>query len=189
MTRYREEVINIRLADILRRIGFGTAGEIISKGKLPDVMVFINGLRIIIEGRFETSPQVRELRKRCKERVEEGICDIALGVIYPKGLREAKDDDDLLKKVKNSRFKTFIVFISSKGAKETGLKIDRIDDIAETLSHLSTLVVSNDILKEQIKKVNDAIGETSQIATITGLFFSSEIIIEKLKDVLGIKGR
>jgi len=189
MTRYREEVINIRLADILRRIGFGTAGEIISKGKLPDVMVFINGLRIIIEGRFETSPQVTELKKRCKERVDEGICNIALGVIYPKELREAKDDDDLVKKIRNSAFRTFVVFITPKGVEETGLKVDRIDDIAQTLGNLSALVVSNEILKEQIKKVNDAIEETSQIATTSGLFFSSEILIEKLKDVLGIKGK
>lgn len=189
MARYREEVINIRLADLLRGIGFGATGEIISKGKLPDVMVYVNGLRIIIEGRFETSPLVSELKRKCRERVEDGICDISLGVIYTKELREAKDDDALLKKIRNFKFRTFIVYISPQGVKEMDFKADKIEDIAQRLNYLYTLVISNDILKEQIKKVNDTIEKTSQIATISGLFFRSEVIIQKLKDVLGIKGK
>lgn len=67
MPRYREEVINIRLADILREMGFKASAEIISKGKLPDVMVYISGVKINIEGRFETSPQVKELKRRCRD--------------------------------------------------------------------------------------------------------------------------
>ena len=186
--RYREEVINIRLADILREMGFKTTGETISKGKLPDVMVYVNGVRINIEGRFEKSPQAGELEAKCKSRVEDGICDIATGILYPEELREAEDDSNLIKKIKNTRYpQSFIISVSSKGAKEISFGAQGIEDIAQELTALYTIIFENDILKEQIKKVDNAIKETSELATASDLFFSSKVVIEKLKDVLGIK--
>jgi hypothetical protein len=67
MIRYREEVINLRLADILKEMGLKASGEIVSKGKLPDVMVYVSGIKINIEGRFKTSPEVGDLIKRDRE--------------------------------------------------------------------------------------------------------------------------
>lgn len=187
MARYREEVINIKLASILREMGFRATGEVISKGKLPDVMVYVTGVRINIEGRFETSSQVGELKERCSERIKDGISDIAVGIIYPEELREAEDDSKLARKIRNSEFESFVVFMSSKGMKKMEFKMERIEEIAGRLNHLYSVIVTNDILKEQIEKVGNAIKETSETAMMSGLFFSSEIVVKKLKEALGIK--
>lgn len=188
MPRYREEYINIRFADILKEMGFKATAEIISKGKLPDIMVNIDGVKINIEGRFEKSLQAEQLEERCRERVEDGICDIAVGVIYSEELREAENDSELIKKIKKSDFKAFVVSVTPKGAQKRELGTIKIQDAAEKLNYLYTEIINTDLLQEQIKKISKVIEETGEIATTSGLFFSSEKVIRKLEDALAIKG-
>jgi len=189
MTVYREENINIRLSDILKEMGFKATGETISKGKLPDVMVYVGGIKINIEGRFGSSSHIKKLKERCKSRIEDGICNIAVGIIYPEELREAVDDPELIEKIKKCKFKSFIIYASSIGKKELSFEEERIQDIAQRLNHLYTMIVANDLLKEQIKKVGTVLDKTSETAAESGLYFSSEVVIERLKEVLGIKGK
>lgn len=187
MERYREEVINLRFADVLREMGFKASGETISKGKLPDVMVTVEGLKINIEGRFKSSPLITKLKEKCRERIEDGICSIAIGVIYPENLREAQNDARLITKIKRSVFDAFLLHTTSAGINELSFSSVKIEDLALELNHLYGVVITNDILKEQITKVNKAINETSSIASMSGLFFESEVVIEKLKEILGLK--
>lgn len=187
MPRYREEVINIRLGDILKEMGFKASAEIISRGKLPDIMVNVDGVKINIEGRFEDALQAKELEKRCKSRIKDGICDIATGIIYPKELREAEDDEELIHKIKESSLRCFTVSLTSKGVERTDLGIIKTKDIAEKLNYLYAGVVSTDLLQEQVKKVSSVINNTSDIAITYGLFFRGEEVIKKLESVLGIK--
>ena len=187
MARYREEVINIRISDILREMGFQASGEIISKGKLPDIMVYISGIKINIEGRFEGSPELNNLRGRCKSRVDNGICDIAMGLIYPKNIREAQDDYDHIKKIKNAQLESFAMYIDSQGVKELDFTTGSVANIAEKLSNIYTTIISNDVLHSEIKNLNERIKDTHELALKSELFFSSKVVIEKLKDVLGLR--
>ncbi len=185
--KFREEVVNIRLSDVLKEIGFKAAGETISKGKLPDVIVYVSGVKINIEGRFETSSDVSKLKNRCIERVEDGISDIALGIIYPVELKEAENDAELIKKIKKSEFQSFAIYLSSGGIKELAFGVQKIEDIARNLNSLYTVIVRNDILREQIKILNSTIKENSELAMESDLFFSSNMVVGKLKKVLGMK--
>lgn len=112
MPRYHQSVINVKIADALRKMGFKAAGEIITSSGIPDVMVEIGGFKINIEGWFEKSVQLSELKSKCRERIGNGICDIAIGLLYPETLREVDDDEELMKKIKQNKFKVF-VFLSS----------------------------------------------------------------------------
>ncbi len=187
MTRYREEVINIRIADILREIGLEASGEIISKGKLPDIMVEINGIRVNIEGKFEGGGNKKTLRENCRKRVEEGICDVAIGLIYSKELQEAKNDDVHKKKIKQSEFQTFIFSISSKGIEERDLGKMGIERVVENIYYIYSEIINTDLVKEQVKKVNDVIQKSSEIALSSSLFFSSKKLKRELEKALGIK--
>jgi hypothetical protein len=187
MPRYREENINIRFGDILKEMGFKASAEIISGRKLPDVMVNVDGVKINIEGRFVKSSQVGELEKKCKRRVEDGICDIAAGILYPEEIRKAKNDKELIQKIKESDLQCFVISLTSKGVEKTDLGRIKIKDFAEKLNYFYTGIISTDLLQEQIKNVSSVIEKTSEMAAISGLFFRGEEVIKKIESVLGIK--
>ncbi len=187
MPRYREEVINIRVGDILKEMGFKASAEIISGGKLPDIMVNVDGVKINIEGRFEKSLQAKGLEKRCRERVETGICDIAVGIVYPEQIREAEDNELLIQKIKESDLYCFTVSVTPRGIERIDLGTIKMKDMAEKLNYLYSEIVSADLLQEQIKKVDKAINKATEVATTSGLFFRGKEVIERLEDVLGVK--
>lgn len=63
----------------------------------------------------------------------------------------------------------------------------KLEDIAQNLNHLYSVIISNDILYEHIQRIDSALKETSETAMETGIFFSSEVVIKRLKKVLGIE--
>ena len=81
---FREEVLNVALAELLEQRGLLSVPETIRKSiarktkDLPDILVGdLLGLRIVIEGRFDNGKNSREsLLKDSKERVENGRCPI-----------------------------------------------------------------------------------------------------------------
>lgn len=187
MPKYRQEVINIRFADILREMGFGAVGETITARKLPDVMVEINGLKVNIEGWFEKGIKIEYIKSKCRKRIEEGISDIAIGLLYPDSLREANNDEHLIEKIKQSNYKVFVFSPSIKGVKEQFLGELKIEQIAENLNYLYGEIIKTNLLREQINKIEKAIQTCTEITSISSLFFSSPQVIKKLKNTLGIE--
>lgn len=94
MPRHREEVLNVELAHLLGAQGVVATPEQIehargSRGRrLPDVTVVDHqGLRTTIEGKYEGPGAAEAVLGQASERVEEGIAQIALAVLYPLELR------------------------------------------------------------------------------------------------------
>jgi hypothetical protein len=81
----REENLNVMLAELLAERGLRALGEVrLSKKQAgraqPDVLIDLNGVRIVIEGKWVG--QREQLSKQGKSRVEESICDICIMVEY-----------------------------------------------------------------------------------------------------------
>jgi hypothetical protein len=80
----REENLNVVLADLLAERGLKALGEVILKkgGKRPepDVLLVINGVRIVIEGKKPGFWD--ELVKQCQERLDNNVCDLCVMVEY-----------------------------------------------------------------------------------------------------------
>jgi type I restriction-modification system DNA methylase subunit len=185
MPKYRQEVINIRIADILREMGFGAEGETISSGKLPDVMVEINGIRVNLEGWFEKKVQEDSILSRCRDRIEKGICNIAIALLYPEDLKEAENDEHLREKIKQNNYKVFVC--SPSKTEGTFLGEMRIEQIAELLNRLYGEIINADLLNTQINEIKKAIEKACEIASgSNSFFFSSSRVIEDLKEALGI---
>ena len=94
-TIFREEVFNVILAQILEEHGVISAPERIIKARpgmtrrMPDVLVYFRGLRLIIEGKIEDAPNAEEnALNSARKRVEEGLAHIGVGVVYPAFLRK-----------------------------------------------------------------------------------------------------
>lgn len=93
----RQEVLNVLLAQLLAERGLIAAPEQIlnaaesgSRGNvsLPDVLVDLNGLRMILEAEFAgPANAAQKAYAKAKERVEQGIAHIGVGIVYPAALR------------------------------------------------------------------------------------------------------
>jgi len=187
MPRYRQEVINVRIADLLKRAGFKEiAAEVITQSGSPDIMINVSGVRVVLEGWFERSP-VGFLKEKCKKRIEDGICDVAIGLFYPETLKEAENDEELLNKIEQSNYETFVFYPSTKGVVEQALGRAKLEQIAENINYLYAQIVKTDLLREVVVKVEKAIQTCVQIASTSSLFFSPDKVIKGLRDALGIE--
>jgi hypothetical protein len=90
---HREEVLNVTLALLLHRRGIVAAPEQILHSHLeqgrvmPDVLVYYQGLRTVIEGRTVTGQaSQKSLLKDTRERVQRGIAHLGIAIIYPPSL-------------------------------------------------------------------------------------------------------
>ncbi|MDI9349065.1 MAG: N-6 DNA methylase [Candidatus Symbiobacter sp.] len=84
--RRREEVINVHLALLLCEGGVDANAEtIINDGKArPDVLFYLRGLRVMIEGKYEDVPSAKNIvLNDAKKRLENGIAQMSVAVIYP----------------------------------------------------------------------------------------------------------
>lgn len=90
--RHREEVLNVELARILGTQGVVATPEQVrgagTERRLPDITVVDHqGLRTTIEGKYAGSGAEAAVLAQARSRVEEGIAQIALAVLYPVNLR------------------------------------------------------------------------------------------------------
>lgn len=94
-TSIREEVLNVKLAELLSQRGIISVPESIiklgTKKRLPDIMIGdYYGLRVVLEGKIASESSVRNrLEADCNRRIEEGIASMAVGIIYPASLRHS----------------------------------------------------------------------------------------------------
>ena len=76
----REEALNVLLAELLAERGLKALGEVVLKRGYPDVLLDVNGVRIIIEAKKIGKKE--ELRKNCEKRLDNGMCDICVMAEY-----------------------------------------------------------------------------------------------------------
>ena len=76
----REEASNVLLAELLAERELKALGEVILKKGYPDVLLDVNGVRIVIEAK--KTGRREELRRNCEGRLDNGMCDICVMVEY-----------------------------------------------------------------------------------------------------------
>jgi len=94
---YRQEVLNVVLAQLLLQRGVVAAPEnmikLAQRRNMPDVIVDYRGLRVAMEGEVSDAPNAREKAlKSARRRVEEGLSHIGISIVYPQELRNIPFD-------------------------------------------------------------------------------------------------
>jgi len=181
---FREEVINVALAELLEQRGMLSVPETIRKSiarktrDLPDIVVAdLLGIRMVIEGRFNSGKGARDsLLKDARERVEQGISPVCLAVLYPPELRSAESMPKLRKNIENATLGIRVISENNDGDWADG----KVGDIVETLRRSYELLVSEDVV---VSSVGDI---ASAIETASGLFSGSKALKERFRTVLGI---
>lgn len=183
MAQVREEVVNVALSELLERRGLLTVPETVRKAifskskKLPDITVaYLFGLRLVIEGRFESAASRVSLLKDAKLRVEEGISPVCLAVLYPKSLASTTSYSALKKALEKSPLKMRVISEAGDGAWEDA----DVDKIADALRHAYELIVTDDVVAKSVEQLEAAID------TATDLFMLTPALAHHFRVSLGI---
>ena len=179
MAGHREEVVNVKLAEVLQKHGHLAEPELIihqgSKRRLPDVLIAFRGLRVVIEGRYRAGAQTEvQVRKKASDRVNSGLAHIAIGVVYPVNLR-ATPQADLEKQLSTSSLKFAVVSERGAGDFQEGL----VADLADALARCHEVMSSEDLVAAAADEVRTAIQQFQQtVSNRTG-------IAQRLMPILG----
>jgi hypothetical protein len=181
---FREEVVNVVLAELLEQRGMLSVPETIRKSiasktrALPDIIVAdLLGIRMVIEGRFNNGRVSRDsLLKDARERVEQGISPVCLAVLYPPELRSAESLPKLRKNLEKATVGIRIISENSDGDWTDGT----VDDIAEALRRCYELLVSEDVVVASVGEI------ASAIECASDLFARTPALKDRFRKALGI---
>src|SRR5574341_1207754 len=89
----RQEVLNVVLAQLLAARGVVAQPELLLGRAMPDVLVVFRGLRLAVEGEVDDQGQAAERAwDKARDRVERGIANVGLALVYPSDLRRLPID-------------------------------------------------------------------------------------------------
>src|SRR6266542_53825 len=100
--RFREEAINVLLGTLLAGRGLDANAETIKAGGRPDVLINLGGLKLVLEGRQSNLRNV--LYEDAEARIDDGLADFSIAVLYPVGLESAADMDELKSNIEEAQF-------------------------------------------------------------------------------------
>jgi hypothetical protein len=183
LTPAREELINVKFADVLNALGLVAEAETIQKTGRPDVLIDICGLQFIIEGRINN--QRTRLFSDTKRRLEGGMCQISLALLYP-DILYSTPQNSLEDEIRNTKFSGCLFFFSAGKLVESEFHDLTVDQIGDIVRRSVFLLVRNDVLRTQIAAVEEAISNSVRIASKSNLFFRSEALLDRLEQALAI---
>jgi len=161
MPRYREEVFNVYLAELLRDRGVISVPEsIITQGKkrerkMPDVVVEFSGLRVMLEGKVGDTQQAhKKALGAARKRLEQGVAQIGVAVVYPASLRDASDVKTALSQ---SDFDIAVVTESQ----EVGYFKGNIDYLKSALTLAFEHLVKEDVVAKAVAALGAGINRFS----------------------------
>jgi hypothetical protein len=179
---YRQEVLNVLLAQLLQERGIvSTPESIVTSGqqqarRMPDVIVRFHGLRVAIEGEVgDAMTAERRALDSARNRVEEGIAHIGVAVIYPAELR--KEDFSVLKS-KLARCDLAIAIVTE--SEDTGFATGTVDYLDSALRHAFDHLVREDVVAQAVEILDAGIGRFSKTIAAKGG------VVGRVAEVLGI---
>lgn len=196
MERVREENFNVILAELLAESGLKALGEVILKRKkrpTPDILVEINGVKIVIEGK---KPGFwNDLENNCRDRLENDVCDLCMMVEYA-GIQlpgiwqytgfpsETEIKNALLKGKFNIGFMSYIDLLNLDkwmGIKSTNQVYRDVgfQDMVTYLMSAYDRVVREDIIQPVISRMDQVLADFAES-------LAGEVDVARLKDVLEI---
>lgn len=203
-----EPTLNVILADLLRRRGLQALGEVVVHrkakgiGKKPDVLLTVNGVKVIIEGKFTASGVESVLEKQCIDRIEDGLCEICIGVIYPEMqfsslTQTMKEVEATLLRSNLQALVTYVGptefeqlgldFVESKlppGIKKIGWWYEvGINELASLVRSSYTSVVSEDILGKAVESFASALQNAAQKLVAST---SPDVLADKISRIMEI---
>lgn len=179
MTRQREEVLNVLLAQLIQNSGMSAAPETISTSSgeraMPDVIVTFRGLRCAIEGKIEDASGARDrVAEKARQRIETGVAHMAIAALYPSTLRE--EVFDRTRSVLRSAPLEFCIFSE---AGEEGWRCGDLDAILADLRRSYRRLAADDVVDTSVGLLKTGMEDVVNV-------LMSEATSARLAELLGV---
>lgn len=174
----RQEVLNVLLAQLLQERGLVSAPEQIlhppgiGAARMPDVLVEYQGLRLMIEGEFASTPNAAgAAASKALERVDQGIAHLGVAVVYPASLR-ITEFSSLKLALSEARLsfavlaepQTQVPLILPEQDLTVGFRDGTVDDFVETLHRAYEQLVRDEVLERAVSVLETGIEQFRQSA-------------------------
>jgi len=184
-----EETLNVVIAQLLLRRGLRSLGEARIHGlglRKPDVFMVVNGVKVILEGKYRKLGVKEELEAKCRERIDEGLCEICISVEYPQLPFRAlyPTMNDVEKSLLGSKVESNVVWISAEGSRESGWMPVDIDDLATLVRNSYTAIVSEDILGKAVISLASAL---NMVAEKVVQLPNVDVLVTRVKNAMGLQ--
>jgi len=183
--RFREEAINVLLATLLAGRGLDANAETIKPGGRPDVLVNLGGLKLILEGRKANLRTM--LYRDAENRIDEGLADFSIAVLYPEGLQTAGSMEELTAKIERARFDGAAFLINEAGITRKEFSQSTLDELVQVINTVFRQRVHNDVVRQQVLSLEKTITDVVDRASKSDLFFDSDALSNRLKQALGME--
>jgi len=188
MSIVAEETLNVVLAQLLLKRSLRALGEarIPNIGvRKPDVFILVNGVKVILEGKYKRAGARKELEKKCQQRIDEGLCEICVSVEYPFTFDNflSPTMDDVENMLLTRDMDVNVSWLSAEGIKRTGWMSVGIDELANLIRISYTSIVGEDILGPAVESLKKTIEEaTERLLRISNV----ETLAERVREAMGL---
>ena len=178
----RQEVLNVILAQLLNKRGVISAPEKIlslqGKRKMPDILVDFLGLRTAIEGEVGgQSTAAQKAIESATRRVEDGVAQIGVAIVYDKALRNFADFKTLPEEIEKSNLEIAVI----TEAEQTEFVTGTVDDLVEILRHAYNQLIREDVVQSAVNELEFGIDQFDRAIS------KSEGTIIRIAETLGIR--
>jgi len=165
-----ETKLNVLLGRLLsKELGLEATSEYLSHRNRPDVIVYIKGIKVIIEGSYSKADAERDIERR----VEEGLADVGIALYYKESLSSHLTDSELEEKLKNTTFETKLVIpedisetllgysTSQKALPKwiTGWMETKVDGLATIINEATQFIISEEEIRKVVEDIEKNINE------------------------------
>ncbi len=163
----REENLNVELASLLVERGLGATAEVKlyvgKQRKLPDVLMNVNGVNVILEGKYD-GPSAREnLREQCRQRIDKGLAEVAAGVVYDADqitrgvlIANQKQIRERLRKMP-LQVKIWKLGRENGDSYDVGWNTVTLDELASAIRDAANNVASEDVLAKAVERIEQGV--------------------------------
>jgi len=185
---FEEPVINVKFAELLSTYGIESYPQVLlPRQKKPDILVFIDGIRVIFEGR--TTKNLRKLKEDAIRRLQDGLCEASVALFYDPDLKLSSDLRVLENNLLNCFYDGSVFYLLNGKIEEQVFNRYKIFEIADILKNIISLLVSQDKVKDIVKKIEDEFQGLFKLFGSYSLWIDSEkskALIKRLQSILGI---
>lgn len=188
MSTVSEETLNVVLAQLLLKRSLRTLGEARIHGlgmRKPDVFILVNGVKVILEGKYARAGARRELEEKCRERIDEGLCEICISIEYPFSFDSflSPTMGDVERMLLGKGVQANISLVASEGIKSGGWIKVEIDGLANLIRNSYTSIVGEDLLGQAVESLSSSLSEaTKKMMEIS----DTEVIARRVRTAIGL---
>jgi hypothetical protein len=170
-SRAFETKLNVLLGRILSHdLKLNATSECIVGKNRPDLIIYFNGVKIVLEGSYSE----KDAKTDIKKRIEEGFGDIGVALLYKEYYPPNLTDSELENVLRSSTFRIWLIVpedisetlrnyfenkkIEPKLVTESGMDV-RIPDLVSILNDAIQFLIREEDVLQSISEIENKIGE------------------------------